>query len=89
MATNKISEGAATVIRSLLAEAGMSQEQLSDGSGIPMRTLSRRLHRSHPSPFQIDELETVAQVLNTDIVSILIAVRKLSKKNEVPAARTA
>ena len=81
MATKKISEGAAVVIRSLLAEIGMSQEQLAEDSGISMRTLSRRLHREHPSPFQLDELEAVAQVLGTDLVSILISARKLATKH--------
>lgn len=76
MATERISEQATNVVRKLLVEQGLTQEWLSVESGIPMRTLARRLHRTNPSPMSLDELGAVASALGTDIVSVLIAARK-------------
>lgn len=76
MATNAISEKAAAVVRKALDEQGHTQEWLSDETGIPMRTLARRLHKSNPSGFPLDELNTIATALGSDLVSLLIAARE-------------
>lgn len=47
-------------------DAGYSVEQLADATGIPLRTLRRRLeHR--PDLFTVAELEQVAEVTHTTI----------------------
>lgn len=76
MATNAISEKAAAVVRKALEEQGHTQEWLSDETGIPMRTLARRLHKSNPSGFPLDELNTIATALGSDLVTLLIAARE-------------
>lgn len=76
MAINGMSEKAATVIRKALEEQGHTQEWLADESGIPMRTLARRLHKTNPSGFPLDELNSIAIALGTDLVTLLIAARE-------------
>lgn len=76
MATNAMSEKAAAVVRKALDEQGHTQEWLSDETGIPMRTLARRLHKTNPSGFPLDELNTIALALGSDLVSLLIAARE-------------
>lgn len=76
MATNGMSEKAAAVIRRALEEQGRTQEWLSEVSGIPMRTLARRLHKTNPSGFPLDELNVIAIALGSDLVTLLIAARE-------------
>ncbi|HWU28955.1 MAG TPA: helix-turn-helix domain-containing protein [Microbacterium sp.] len=78
MATERISERATRIVRGLLGKKGTTQEWLSNESGIPMRTLARRLHNTNPSPMTLDELAAVAEALGTDLVSILVAAREES-----------
>lgn len=75
MATERISERATAVVRKMLLDSGHTQEWLASESGIPMRTLARRLHRTNPSPMSLDELGAVSTALGTDIVSVLVAAR--------------
>ena len=76
MAMNAISEKAAAVVRKALDEQGHTQEWLSDETGIPMRTISRRLHKTNPSSMPLDELNTIATALGSDLVTLLIAARE-------------
>lgn len=76
MATQEISEKAAAVVRKALDEQNRTQEWLSEESGIPMRTLARRLHKRNPSGMSLDELGAIATALGTDIVTLLVAARE-------------
>ncbi|WP_164884545.1 helix-turn-helix domain-containing protein [Leucobacter muris] len=49
----------------------MTQEQLSEESGIPMRTLSRRLHKTNPSITNLEELDAIARVLGLSIADLI------------------
>ncbi|GAT73596.1 helix-turn-helix domain protein [Microbacterium sp. HM58-2] len=71
-----MSAKATAVIRKALDERGLTQEWLSEESGIPMRTLARRLHKTNPAEFPIDELNSIAVALGSDLVSLLIAARE-------------
>lgn len=75
MATRRISEQATKVVRKVLLDQGHTQEWLATETGIPMRTLARRLHNTNPSPMSLDELGAVAIALGTDIVSLLVSAR--------------
>lgn len=76
MATQGVSEKAAVVVRKAIEERSRTQEWLAAASGIPMRTLARRLHRTNPSGMSLDELSAIATALETDIVTILVAARE-------------
>lgn len=76
MATHGYGEKAAAVIRAALEERNRTQEWLAAETGIPMRTLARRLHKTNPSGMSLDELGTIAEALDTDVVTILIAARQ-------------
>lgn len=75
MATQPMSKKAAVVVRKTLDEQNRTQEWLSAESGIPMRTLARRLHKHNPSGMSLDELGAIATALGTDLVTLLIAAR--------------
>ncbi|KQQ65733.1 transcriptional regulator [Microbacterium sp. Leaf320] len=77
MATQPISAKVTAVVRMALDERGLTQEWLSDETGIPMRTLARRLHKVNPSSFPLDEVEVIASALGSDLVSLLTAARQL------------
>lgn len=84
MATQGIGEKAAVVVRKALDEQSRTQEWLSAESGIPMRTLARRLHKTNPSGMSLDEMGAIATALGTDIVTLLIAARE--SKSVLPVA---
>lgn len=71
MAIETITHRTASQIRDRLSMANMTQEQLSETTGIPMRTLARRLHKSNPSSCNLEELERIAEALDTSIVSLI------------------
>lgn len=71
MATQELTREAGRLIRIQLERRGMTQEQLSDRSGIPMRTLSRRLHKIRPSSIPLDELGSIADALEVPVVSLI------------------
>lgn len=71
MARATITERAAERIRKALETAGRTQEWLSEQTGIPMRTLARRLHKTHPSSMSLDELGDIASALDVDLVELI------------------
>lgn len=71
MARATISERAAERIRKEIESKGRTQEWLSDQTGIPMRTLARRLHKTHPSSMSLDELGDIAEVLDVPIADLI------------------
>ena len=75
MATQGMSERAAIVVRKALEEQNRTQEWLAAESGIPPRTLARRLHKTNPSGLSVDELGAIAAALGTDVVTLLVAAR--------------
>lgn len=75
MARQRLSEQASIAVRKMLSDSDRTQEWLANTTGIPMRTLARRLHRVNPSGTTLDELSRIAAALNTDVVSLLAAAR--------------
>lgn len=71
MARATISERASENIRKKLENEGRTQEWLSEQTGIPMRTLARRLHKTHPSSMSLDELGDIADALGADIAALI------------------
>lgn len=71
MAGTLLSARVARTVRAVLAQKRLTQEWLSEASGIPMRTLARRLHVRHPSPMSIEELAEIAGALDVDMVDLL------------------
>lgn len=71
MARAAISERAAERIRKEIEGKGRTQEWLSDQTGIPMRTLARRLHKTHPSSMSLDELGDIAEALDVPIADLI------------------
>ncbi|MDN3309595.1 helix-turn-helix transcriptional regulator [Microbacterium oryzae] len=76
MASNGMSAKAAKVVRKALEDQNRTQEWLAAATGIPMRTLARRLHKTNPSDMSLEELDVIASALGTDVVSLLVAARK-------------
>lgn len=74
MARAAISERAAERIRKALENEGRTQEWLSEQTGIPMRTLARRLHKTHPSSMSLDELGDIAEALGVGIADLIAPV---------------
>lgn len=75
MATATITRAASREVRNMLEARDLTQEWLSDASGIPMRTLSRRLHLLNPSPMTLEDLAAIADALDVPIVRLLMSVR--------------
>lgn len=73
MANERMSETAARVVRELLVRKNRTQQWLSDETGIPQRTLARRLAKNSSSGFLLDELGLIAKALDTDAVHIVAA----------------
>lgn len=67
----KLSEKAAKAVRVLLDMQGRTQEWLAIETGIPPRTLARRLHKSNPSSMSLDEMTAIAEVLGLDVVTLV------------------
>lgn len=75
MATQTISKRVAQTVRELLRAQHLTQDQLSGLTGIPARTLARRLHQKHPSGWSLEELDMVADVLDVSVTSLLTGER--------------
>lgn len=75
MATQTMSARASSVVRKVLAEQGRTQEWLAAETGIPMRTLARRLHKVNPSGMSLDELGDIAHALGTDVITLLASAK--------------
>lgn len=71
MAGTLLSARIARTVRAVLAQKRLTQEWLSEASGIPMRTLARRLHVRHPSPMSVEELAEIAAALDLRMVDLL------------------
>ncbi|MDD7961905.1 helix-turn-helix transcriptional regulator [Microbacterium sp. NE1TT3] len=71
MAGTLLSARVARTVRAVLAQKRLTQEWLSVASGIPMRTLARRLHVRHPSPMSVEELAEIAAALDVRMVDLL------------------
>lgn len=72
MATAMVSSRVARRVRDALDQKRRTQEWLSNETGIPMRTLARRLHEANPSPMSVEELDTIASVLEVPLASLVI-----------------
>ncbi|OIU88641.1 helix-turn-helix transcriptional regulator [Microbacterium sp. AR7-10] len=81
MAIATISTRVSQSIKKLLKQRGVTQEWLSTTTGIPMRTLSRRLHDVNPSPMSLDELDIIARSLNTSMAQLIEGVIAASELN--------
>lgn len=71
MADSLLSAQVARKIRTVLAEKRLTQEWLAASSGIPMRTLARRLHVKNPSAMSVEELSSIAAALGLAMVDLL------------------
>lgn len=76
MARSAMSERASERIRKALDDKGLTQEWLSERTGIAMRTLARRLHKTRPSSMPIDELGDIADALEVSIVDLIAPSRE-------------
>ncbi|MET3467092.1 MULTISPECIES: helix-turn-helix transcriptional regulator [Microbacterium] len=75
-------------IRAVLADERLTQEWLAEASGIPMRTLARRLHVRQPSAMSIEELARISAALDVDIADLLderrLSARRLRSRSQPP-----
>lgn len=71
MADPLVSVRVARAVRAVLAQRRLTQEWLAEATGIPMRTLARRLHVRQPSPMSVEELARIASALNIRMVDLL------------------
>lgn len=71
MASSEFTKASAKRVRDVLHEKSRTQEWLSEKTGTPMRTLSRRLHKVNPSSFQLEELAVIADALDVPLAYML------------------
>lgn len=71
----------ATLVREAMAKEGISQRALSEASGIPLATLSRRLN-GH-TPFDLGELYAIAPHVGFKL-SRLVAIAEESESKASP-----
>ncbi|MBK0420391.1 helix-turn-helix transcriptional regulator [Leucobacter sp. CSA1] len=71
MATQAVTALAARNIRKILEDRGLTQEWLSSASGISMRTLSRRIHATHPNGTTLEELGAIARALKIPMTALI------------------
>ena len=83
MATTKLSEKAAKAIRALLEDQKHTQEWLANETGIPPRTLARRLHPTNASSMSLDEMDAIAAAFGVGLVQLVAAAK--SNDTAVPA----
>lgn len=69
--TTSLSARVAAHLRNVLRERRLSQDWLAGETGIALRTLGRRLALKHPTPFTLDELDSVADALGVSIHSLI------------------
>ncbi|MDD7944766.1 helix-turn-helix transcriptional regulator [Microbacterium sp. NE2HP2] len=88
MADGLLSARVARSIRAVLADERLTQEWLAEASGIPMRTLARRLHVRQPSAMSIEELARISAALDVDIADLLderrLSARRLRSRSQPP-----
>lgn len=71
MADGLLSVRVARSIRAVLADERRTQEWLAEATGIPMRTLARRLHTRRPSAMSIEELARISDALDVEMAELL------------------
>jgi transcriptional regulator with XRE-family HTH domain len=86
MALNNLSNRAARRIRTALDDDRRTQEWLAEATGIPMRTLARRLHKINPSPMSIEDLGLISDALGRGIEEFLAAESQLDREESSPQA---
>lgn len=69
MEPNPTQRGLAAVVATALADAGFTQRNVAEVTGIPLATLNRRL--TGASPFLVTELTAIADMLNTTTSALL------------------
>jgi transcriptional regulator with XRE-family HTH domain len=88
MADGLLSTRVARSIRAVLADERLTQEWLAEASGIPMRTLARRLHVRRPSAMSIEELARISAALDVDMTDLLddsrLTTRRLRSRAQPP-----
>lgn len=73
MSYQRRTEIAAGEVRAHLGRARQSIQDLADATGIPISTLNRRLRVTAPVPFNVDELDVIAQHFGVDAIDLLRA----------------
>jgi transcriptional regulator with XRE-family HTH domain len=71
----QLSAAVADVVRSLLADRGWSGRQLARETGINQASVARKLRED--SPFDLDDLQQVAQALSVDLLDLMSAATRL------------
>lgn len=71
--TASLTQIVASGVRAEMARQGKTQQQVSALAGMAQQTLSRRLKLDDPTPFDVDELERVAQALDVPATSFFVA----------------
>lgn len=69
MQTHTTSESVAHAVTARLKEAGLPQRTVAAETGIPIVTLSRRL--TGKSSFTVHELDLIADLLGTDVATLI------------------
>ncbi|WP_409331680.1 helix-turn-helix domain-containing protein [Trujillonella humicola] len=70
-----LSAAVASVIRSMLEERGWSGRQLARETGINQASVARKLREE--SPFDLDDLQAVAQAMGVELTEIVHAAARL------------
>lgn len=78
--------GLAEVIRAAIDERGLTLREVSDATGIPTTTLHRRI--TQPSPFNITELASLATLMGTTAVDLMVAARNHSPASDGTSDRS-
>ena len=71
MDTPSKTQSRAASIREAIRQAGFTPFTLAEATGIPRTTLNRRL--LGVTPFNTEELDSIAAALNTSVTDLLIA----------------
>ncbi len=72
----------ARYIRGQLAMTGLTQTEVAERLGFPnQQALSRRL--TGTTPFTIDELTAVVQMLGLDYAEVVNEIQRMSRRNDV------
>ena len=71
--TAPLTQIVASGVRAEMARQGKTQQQLASLAGMAQQTLSRRLRLDDPTPFDVEELERVAQALGVPAQSFFVA----------------
>ncbi|WP_147374381.1 helix-turn-helix domain-containing protein [Microbacterium sp. AG238] len=66
------------LIRDALGAQRRTQEWLAIATGIPLRTLSRKLHLTSPSPTNLEELVLIAGALDIEPAKLLEPLKEAS-----------